>query len=172
VTDMSAQPATGLAPSELRHWRWLPCGCTVCYQHTLTWFSVDRHCPRAQALKNAWMELVVADLAPDRPPRLRFEDQAAANVRRAEAWYRLMDHVGPDPAADPDGAARWAAAVRARLPRYGFTPSGSPIHSTTDPGYGRAICVCGFEWADGHPPGDGTGCPEHLRHREQRRPAG
>jgi hypothetical protein len=119
------------------------------------------YCP--QALKDARMELVFANLDPDRSPRLTFEDQMAARVLSADAWYMLMDHFGPDPAADPDGAARWATAVRAHLPRYGFTRSGSPIRSIADPAYGRAFCVCGFVWADPHPPGDGSGCPEHLR---------
>jgi hypothetical protein len=87
--------------------------------------------------------------------------------RRHHRWrgclVRADGPLRPDAATDSDGAARWVLAVRARLPRYGYTPSGRPIHATTDPDCGRACCACGSAWADQHSSDEGTTCPKHLR---------
>ncbi|WP_433463912.1 hypothetical protein [Spirillospora sp. CA-128828] len=151
-----------LTLADLRNWVFRPCGCVVCYQNTLTWYSVHERCPWAQEKQDQATERTFIDLDPDRP-RPTPAEWLAETIAFADRCYTVMAHYGPDPAADPEGAQRWAAEVRRQIPRYGRTPGGRPIFSTTDPDYGRLRCVCGFVWADDHPPGDGTGCPEHLR---------
>ncbi|MFI7641895.1 hypothetical protein [Nonomuraea sp. NPDC049400] len=88
-------------------------------------------------------------------------DLAAAR----DLYVAMMLHYGPDPAIDPEGFQQWKTAAERQIPRYGYTPTGRAIHTEDDPDYGRLICACRFAWADQHPPGDGTTCPEHMQPR-------
>lgn len=164
MSDTPDAAPRALALADLRGWVDRPCGCVVCYQHTLTFYGVHERCPWAQEKSDQSMERYFIEFDPDRPRRTPAE-QLADTIASADRSYTVMAHYGPDPVADPDGARTWDSRVRQRIPRYGRTPGGRPIHTTSDPDYGRALCVCGFVWADDHAPGDGTGCPEHLRPR-------
>ncbi|WP_433259243.1 hypothetical protein ACQPYK_49605 (plasmid) [Streptosporangium sp. CA-135522] len=126
-------------------------------------------CPQAEELHDAHMAQALAELDPDRPPRIH-ADWMAAHAARRDLYVATTLHYEPDPAIDPQGFQQWKSAAENEIPRYGYTPGGRAIHTTNDPDYGRTRCACGLAWAANHSPGDGTGCPEHLKPRHIRHP--
>lgn len=114
-------------------WRWLPCGCVVCYQISGWPNSPSEQCAEAAALHAA----VVAS-----------DEQPPYHPDRRAMWIDYVRHYGV-PLEDID--RRW--------PKYGWTPYGRPIYSTDDPDHGRERCRCGLVWASEHAE---TGCPPRL----------
>ncbi|GAA1623931.1 hypothetical protein GCM10009733_020710 [Nonomuraea maheshkhaliensis] len=166
-------PTHQLSLTQLHGWRFLCCGCTVCYQgspHRFSlYFSVKERCLQAEELADARMEQTLADLNPFRAPRSHTDRRASFAARR-DLYVRTMLHYGPDPVIDPEGFQQWKTAAEQQIPPYGYTPGGRAIGSKDDPDFDRAACACGFAWAAAHSPGDGTGCPEHLQPRHIRHP--
>ncbi|MEV4078718.1 hypothetical protein AB0J43_00300 [Nonomuraea fuscirosea] len=115
------------------------------------------------------MEQTLTDLDPFRPPRTHADRMANHSARR-HLHVATMLHYGPDPTIDPEGFQHWKTAVEQEIPQYGYTPGGRAIRSKDDPDFDRPTCACGFAWAQDHAPGDGTGCPEHLKPRHLRYP--